>query len=37
MGKSPADVCSMGYVWDYVCSGHFALENLRGFVKGVKG
>lgn len=33
-GKSPADGCSMGCVWDWICSEHFALENLH--VKGSK-
>lgn len=26
MGRSAADGCSMGSVWDSVCSGHLALE-----------
>lgn len=28
MGRSPDDGCSMGNIWDSVCSGHLALENF---------
>lgn len=38
MGRSAADGCIMGSVWDSLCSGHLALETTLwcGFYKGSK-